>query len=158
MRGQSTRLRSDGLVKKLGFTSLVRRSHILLKYHRGMQTPLEVSALPALLHTQGRSRIFMSCIVLCCQHLMPQRTKTGDVWEGNIPSFQNEVKTCGDKTCALKDETSAIDGPRVGVPPCGDGNFTLWVSLSARLHPRRRQRCDNHRKTPSIRSADIRVT
>ena len=56
VRGQSTHLRSDGLIKKKGFTSLVRRSHILLQYHHGMRTPLKVSALPALLHARGRSR------------------------------------------------------------------------------------------------------
>jgi hypothetical protein len=88
--------------------------------------------------------------------MTPQRAKTGDVWEAKIPAFQSAVKACGDKTYTLKDETSAIDGLRVGVPPCGDGNFTSWVSLYAWLHPRRRQRCDNHRETPSMRSASIR--
>ena len=39
-----------------------------------------------------------------------QGAKTGGVWVARIPMIQSAVETCGDKTYALKDETSAIDG------------------------------------------------
>ena len=132
VRGQSTHLRSDDLGNKFGFHRC--GDPIFSQYHCGcgIETPLEDLAF---LHSCARKdivifHVWMSRIALCCRNLMVlQRAKTGDVWGAKIPTFQSAVKACGDKTFALKDETSAtgIDGPCVGVPLCCDGTFTLWV-------------------------------